>query len=300
MDRSLNAFLAVVREGNLTAAADRIGLTQPALTKSIRRLEDEIGTKLFVRTPRGMILSEAGEMFCRRAQAIDAHYRQALEEAEAYRSGELSEFRIAAGAAYHMRIAPLLVKQLSDEFPGTRFVLDFDVAGTSLSRLEKSELDILLGAFVTAPPEAVQTRELMEVEIGAFCWSDNPLARRASVSPDLLREQPWVIYKRDAHMLERLTGYYHDNRLPTPRVAMEVDALAASFFIVKGTNFLTAAPTSLDAMAQDAGLLRLPLEQEIWRFRTGAWYREASLRFPLVQRALELLEDLCGRAVGHS
>ncbi|MBY8917050.1 LysR family transcriptional regulator [Nitratireductor rhodophyticola] len=293
MDRTLKAFLAVAQHANLTAAAARIGLTQPALTKSIRRLEDGLGMQLFLRTPRGMVLTEEGEMFLKRARAIDAHYRQAFEEADAHRSGVLQEFSIAAGAAYHMRIAPRLVKALSAEFPHTRFVLEFDVAASSLARLENGSIHLLLGAFVAAPPEAIQTRELMQVEIGAFCWRENPIARKTFIQPGLLREQPWVIYKRDGHMTQRLTSYYHENGLPTPRVSMEVDALSASFFMVRGTSYLTAAPTSLAGAAKDADLVRLPLEDPIWRFRTGVWYRKSSLRYPIVQRALALLEEYC-------
>ena len=83
MDRNLRAFGAVVTTGNLTAAAARIGLTQPALTKTIRRLEREFGARLFMRTPRGMVLTEAGHRLPLRVQAIEMHYRQAEEEVHA-------------------------------------------------------------------------------------------------------------------------------------------------------------------------------------------------------------------------
>ena len=57
MDRNLRAFLAVAQAGNLTAAADSIGLTQPALTKTIRRLEQDFQAKLFDRSAKGMGLT---------------------------------------------------------------------------------------------------------------------------------------------------------------------------------------------------------------------------------------------------
>ena len=61
MDRNVRAFLAVAPAGNLTVAADRIGLTQPALTKTIRRIEEDYDAVLFERTSRGMNLTPAGE-----------------------------------------------------------------------------------------------------------------------------------------------------------------------------------------------------------------------------------------------
>ena len=120
MDRNLRAFSAVASSGNLTLAAEQIGLTQPALTKTIRRLENEFGAKLFIRTSRGMVLTEAGRKLRARVQAIEMHYRQAREEIEAITSGTARKFVIAAGAAYHMTIAPDLVKLLSTEFPADR------------------------------------------------------------------------------------------------------------------------------------------------------------------------------------
>ena len=99
MDRNLRAFLAVVRHGNLTAAADAIGLTQPALTKSIRRLEDSVGGVLFDRSTKGMVLNETGRMFLERARTIETHWSQAREEIDARAGGRLREFRIAAGVA---------------------------------------------------------------------------------------------------------------------------------------------------------------------------------------------------------
>jgi DNA-binding transcriptional LysR family regulator len=75
-----------------------------------------------------MTLTKVGTTLFSRAEAIEMHFRQAAEEVRAVLAGDLAEFRLGAGAAYHMTIAPDLVKRLSSEFPNTRFILDFDVA----------------------------------------------------------------------------------------------------------------------------------------------------------------------------
>jgi DNA-binding transcriptional LysR family regulator len=63
-------FVAVAEEGHVGRAARGLRIAQPAITRQIRRLEDELGTALFVRTPRGMTLSSSGELFLRHARAI--------------------------------------------------------------------------------------------------------------------------------------------------------------------------------------------------------------------------------------
>ena len=298
MDRNLRAFSAVAALGNLTLAAERIGLTQPALTKTIRRLEDEFGARLFARTSRGMVLTEAGQKLRARVQAIEMHYRQAREELDAIASGMSRKFVIAAGAAYHMTIAPDLVKLLSTEFPGTDFGLDFDVAGLTLPKLIDGEIDLMLGALHGVPPEGIETREFIDVEITPYCCRRSRLAERGRVQPSDLAGCKWIIYKRDQLIAERLRYYCEDHRMPPPVIRMEVDVLAASFRVVSGTEFLTLAPTSLETLAEAAGLRRLSLDQPIWRFASGAWYRKSSREYPLMRRALQHLSVLAGAEAG--
>ncbi|WEX08675.1 LysR family transcriptional regulator [Chelativorans sp. AA-79] len=292
MDRNLRAFLAVAREGNLTSAADKIGLTQPALTKTIRRLEQECGSILFERTARGMLLTTAGKMLLERSRAIEMHYQQAHEEIRLLNRGALREFRIAAGSAYHAAIAPDLVKRLSTEFPATRFVLAFEVAGNALPKLVDGDLDLLLGAFLSVPTEGIETHPLLKVEITAYACRKSALANSGRVTATDLGGREWVIYQRDTLMTGRLRSFCADHILPEPRIVMEIDSLLASFRVVSGTEYLTAASTLVRELAEDEGLVMLRLEAPIWRFASGAWFRSSLRNYSIMQRALEILKEL--------
>lgn len=292
MDRNLKAFLAVARAGNLTAAADTIGLTQPALTKTIRRMEHEYKAQLFERSARGMRLTPVGKTLFARAETIEMHHRQAHEEIEAIAAGSVSSFRIGAGAAYQMTIAPMLVKQLICEFPETRFVLDFDVNSITLPRLVGGEIDLMLGAFHTTPPEGIDVHQVLTVEITAYCCRNNPLAQAGRLSPASFASRDWVMYRRDQLIAERIESYFAGFQLPSPRVVLEVDSLIASFSIVSGTQYFTLAPTSLKDAATAAGLIMLNLEYPVWNFASGAWFRRSWRRIPIMQRALQLLASI--------
>ena len=76
-------FVAVAEQGHVGRAAARLRIAQPAVSRQIRRLEDELGANLFVRTSRGMILSHAGERFLRRARVIMQNVRDAASEIRA-------------------------------------------------------------------------------------------------------------------------------------------------------------------------------------------------------------------------
>lgn len=289
MDRNITAFLAVARGGNLTQAADQVGLTQPALTKKIRRLEQDLGGKLFDRSARGMKLTESGELFLRRAEAIETHWLQAYEEIKAKEDGALDVLAIVSGAAFHTKIAPQLVRELAREFPSTRFVVTFDVLGQSLPMLESGEVHLCLGAFIAEPPDGIVTSKFIDVQTAVYCSNNSPLARLSHVRPSDLVGYEWVVYKRDLHAATHINNFFIRHELHTPRIALEVDALAASMMIVKDSPYLTAAPSLLESVATQAGLVRLPMAEYIWEHSSGAWYRQSSLQYPIIRRALELL-----------
>jgi DNA-binding transcriptional LysR family regulator len=292
MDRNLRAFLAVARLGNLTAAAEKIGLTQPALTKTIRRVELDFGSKLFERTTRGMFLTPAGKLLLERAERIELHYRQGKEEIHLLKAGVLDEFRIAAGVAYHVAIAPDLVKRLSLEFPRTHFALHFQVAGQAIPRLMAGELDLVLGSLDYMPLEGVETVKLLNVEMTPYVCRDSELGRMREVRPAHLAGKKWVVYQRDPVMVSRLNSYAAENMLPPPEVVMEIDSLLASFRVVQGTDLVTAATKVVRQSAEEEGLKMLDLEKGIWYFDSGAAYRTSFRSFPIMQRALAILQDL--------
>lgn len=301
MDRNLRAFLAVARAGNLTAAADRIGLTQPALTKTIRRVELDFGAKLFERTTRGMFLTPAGKLLLERAERIELHYQQGKEEIQLMETGVLEEFRIAAGVAYHIAIAPDLVKRLSLEFKKTRFALQFQVAGQAMPRLMAGEIDLVLGALDHVPLEGVETLPLLHVEMTVYVCADSELGRMEKVTPQMLAGKKWVVYQRDPVMLSRMNSYAAEHWMPEPEVVMEIDSLPASFRAVRGTDYVTSATSVVREAAEEEGLKMLNLDRAIWYFDSGATYRRSHRQYAIMRRALSILQELTeGHAAHHS
>lgn len=293
MDRNLRAFLSVARLGNLTAAADTIGLTQPALTKTIRRLELDFGAKLFDRAARGMTLTAAGRLLFERSLLIEMHYQHGKEEIRLLKTESLNEFRIAAGVAYHAAIAPDLVKLLSLEFPQTRFVLEFKVANHALPKLISGDLDLILGALPETQSEVIDLEPLMKVEMTAFACKDSELGRALFTPVTALSRKKWIVYQRDPIMASRLRSYCAEYLLPEPEIVMEIDSLNASFRAARGTDYLTAAASLLRQSAEDAGLVMLNLERKIWYFESGASYRRSLRNYPIMQRAIQTLRELC-------
>jgi DNA-binding transcriptional LysR family regulator len=102
----LRCFLAVLEHGRLTTAADELCVTQPALSKSLRRLEDELGVPLFQRTPSGMVPTTYGITLGRRARLIQLESLSARTELQMLREGGFGSITIGIGPLWSVYALP--------------------------------------------------------------------------------------------------------------------------------------------------------------------------------------------------
>ena len=149
--RQLKAFLAIAEAKTFTAGARRVNVTQAAISMQIRQLEDEVGLQLFTRTPRRVIMTEAGEHLLDRARRIMREHDTALAEIAELGGVEHGRLRIgSASAEFATQQLPLILQGLKARFPNAELSIS---AGTSLTLVEKimhGETDI---AFVSLPVE---------------------------------------------------------------------------------------------------------------------------------------------------
>src|SRR3954452_12713108 len=116
--RHLRSIIAVAEEGHITRAAERLGVAQPALSRLIKSIEQDIKIQLFRRVPRGVELTDAGRIFLNGARATFANLDRTLEAARRTARGE--EGRISVGftssTAFHP-LVPRIIRQFREIFP---------------------------------------------------------------------------------------------------------------------------------------------------------------------------------------
>lgn len=145
----LKAFVTVAREGNLTRAAERLFVTQPALSLQIKKLQEGLELSLFERTPRGMRLTEAGQRLlpvAERALAGVAEFRAAAAGLKDTISGRLRLGTIVDPE--FLRLGAFL-SALAERHPTLSFELTHGMSGTVTRRVEQGELDV---AYTLGPP----------------------------------------------------------------------------------------------------------------------------------------------------
>jgi DNA-binding transcriptional LysR family regulator len=293
MDRRINAFLAIAETGSLTAAAKALNVTQPALTKTLRSLETDLGAVLLTRGARGSSLTGAGETLFVQATTMRRAWRSAREEIRAQASGQLERLRIGAGPAYHPEIVPRLICALRHEFPATRIEMDTGVTDSEMPRLIAGDIDLLFGAFQGAAPPTIGRRALLDVETLIFARAGHPLARKRKVEAADLCDAAWLVYKKDDMVHARINAWLATAECGEANIVVQAGALTSGFEIVAGTDLLMSGPRQVEALARRYRLTPLRIGDTIWKFRSGACFRKASLAYPIVRRSLELLDGIC-------
>ena len=165
--RQLRYVEAVARHRHFTRAAEELHVAQSALSHQIRRLEAELGTELFERTSRTVIVTEAGEAVAARARSILAEVDGVREEVDQLRG--LVRGRVSVGAtlpAGELDVPRLLVS-FSEAFPGIEVDLHEGTAGDMRSYLAEDRVDAAFSLLARDPPADIEVEHLSEEEVVA-------------------------------------------------------------------------------------------------------------------------------------
>lgn len=168
--RHLRYFVAVAEEGHITRAAERLGMQQPPLSQQIKAIERELDVQLFVRRPRGVVLTEAGQAFLKEARSTLAHVDHALETTRRTARGE--QGRLSLGmtptAPFHP-LVPRTVREFRENFPGVMVTLEEALSDGLLERLRDERMDVaFIRNSVTDPSGLIITPLLDEIMVAAL------------------------------------------------------------------------------------------------------------------------------------
>ncbi|WP_459549860.1 LysR family transcriptional regulator [Nocardia sp. X0981] len=186
--RLLRYFAAVAAEGNLTRAAVRLYVSQPALTKQIRRLENLLEVRLFDRSRTGMALTAAGTALAARVPALLADWDHAV--AETRRAARVLRVGFLASAANEA--TPRIIAEFSRRRPGWRVDMRQAAWSDPSCGLAAGEVDIAIVRLPFPGQDAVRVRELFSEPRRVALPTSHPLAERASIAFAELLDEPFV------------------------------------------------------------------------------------------------------------
>ncbi|WP_027341465.1 LysR family transcriptional regulator [Hamadaea tsunoensis] len=269
---SLQQFLTVARLEHLSQAADELRIAQPSLSRTIARLEGELGVPLFDRGGR-LRLNDRGRLF-------RDHVERALGELDAGRRAlaestgdSLGTVRLAS-ETFLTVTGPLAA--FKKAHPSIEIELQWSPADDMARRLRAQEVDLCI-ASQPIPTEGLASAHLFDDAVGVGVPLDHPLAGRRSVSIDDLADQPFVTARR-GHWLRRLLDRLFAARELTPKIVCESDEHSAIADLISAGLGIGLVPAIAQRAVTRAPLTWIPVDSADCRRRvTLHWGADSHL-----------------------
>jgi len=253
--RRLRQFIAVVEHGNVRRAADAIHLSQPALTKSIHNLEEELGVQLLTRAPRGVTPTIYGDLLLRHARLLRNEAERAAAEIHAVKAGHAGHLRLGV-ANFSISALPRVIGQLLTTAPG----LSFEIVDGTYEGLTALVRDGVLDAVASGFPLVHRAEDLVHEELvtGEFltvCRPDHPVIARKQMSVDLIARQRWIIANHPQQIVEFLELMFRTAGVSPPKPMITSGSMSFLKAVLLEGEFITALPRCVLRQELETGAL---------------------------------------------
>jgi DNA-binding transcriptional LysR family regulator len=190
--RRLRHFLAVFELGSIGQASEKLLLTQPALSKSLRQLEDELGVRLFDRTPLGVVPTVFGNALALHAKSIEAQIRTAEAQIASLKGKAKGHVRVGIGPSVARNIMPAVTLSVQALHPDIALSVHEGLVDDLIPKLRLGELDVVVGAWPRVTDAMFTSEVVLSDRLEVLAGSGHPLAGRRVELPDLLAH-PWAL-----------------------------------------------------------------------------------------------------------
>jgi len=288
----LRNVVAVVERGSLRAGAKHLGLAQPAVSRSIKELEQELGVVLFERNKFGMTLTRAGEVFVRRAKAIQAEFARTLEDMEHLRGEDRGMITVGCSSATLIAMMPTIVNRFHAKYPNIRIKLLEGSLPMLETQIRDGLVDLYYGPVATGFVDpALLIEHLFENERMIIGRRDHPL-RHAKALEELVGAS-WVTTPMAIDSDNEVNSVFAAAGLPAPRIVMQASSAMNLAVIVATTELLAPVPQQWIELIRATGMMeRIPV-REVSKAPRICAVRRANI--PLTPAA-EFLNDIAMRA----
>ena len=237
----LKDLMAIVERGSLRAAARHLGQAQPALTRSIRLLEQDLGTTLFEREARGMVLTPAGKLFYQRASLVLHELRHAREEIEQHTGQMTGTVVMGLSIMPHVGLLPQALPRFRERFPHIKLKVIEGLYPAIEPGLRDGSIDFYLGA---APEEAIESglisTELTENTRTVVARKNHPLCFAKSITE--LKDAQWASTSVSFNAENDLIDLFAQHGLPAPQLMFQANSALSLMVALSSTDLIALLP----------------------------------------------------------
>lgn len=292
--RRLRHFLTIYEFGSIGQAAEKLLLTQPALSKSIRQLEDELGVRLFDRTAVGVEPTVFGNALAMHAKTIEQQVRQAEAAISSLRGKAKGAVSVGVGPSIVTGIMPAATMMLHRLQPEIELNVVQGLVDELIPALRRGELDVAVGAWPLVSDPAFATEVLLRDRIEVVAREGHPLSGGPARMIDLLAH-PWALPPATQRWRQMLDEAFYAQGLAPPRPMATSNSAKYLAALMRRSDCLCFLPSQ--TVANEVGLTAIRVEDlPAFEPEVSMTYRERSLNNPAKMEVIQVLRAVAGES----
>ena len=298
--KDLMKFLVVADTGTILSASDKLAMTQPALSRTISRLEDQFKGQLFERIPTGVRLTAFGSLVAERSRHVLREIELAEEEINLAVSGKIGNLRVTAGPMWMKTVLPLAIARFHHSFPTVELKLNTVTYPEGVWSLINGENDIHCGGIDTyeSLPQFVIREHILNMTWGIVAHKEHPLHSAESTYDDLA-DYPWIDYDKGIQyqvgsnrpsltdkVLEKLY------KQTSKRVGTVIRTNSVDLSLIRTGPYLSVLSLNFMERLPGSFLKPLPLQLGRYHYRAGVLSRRSLANMPPYRYFIKAVRDV--------
>jgi len=289
--RDIEYFAVVAEHGHLGRAAEALGLSTPALSKCLRRLEKAMQAKLVSRTSRGVELTAEGSALLAHVRPLRLSLHDITREIADLSQGRSGHLRFGSTPGAADYLLPKAFGTLLSEAPGVTVSVTVEADPVMMAALRNGQLDLIVSRLAAPPYEGIIQERLYEDEFVVYASADHRLAKRDHVEIADLAQEGWAFPILDGLISNWLNRVFEDHGLAPPRITLVGGPMQVRLEVIGSSRLLGIAPRwSLRQVASRLRLAEIPLKGLTLTRPIGVGYRKVAYLSPVARRFIEILK----------
>lgn len=286
----LEFFVSVVEEGGFSKAAERVFRTQPAVSIAIRRLEEEIGTPLFERSQKTLVLTQAGELFYDYAARILMLRDQALDVANELRSLQRGRVRIGANESTSLYLLPRLILDYRSRYPNVMVEIFRKTSDRLPREVLDRNVDFALMAYEPVDSD-LESFPVLQDELVFVVHPEHPLANRHSVRIEDLGGESFLAHSVKTGSRRKVMDSFAQHHTPL-NITMELATVETIKRFVQLKIGVAFVPRMCVEEELDRGaLVSVPVEDLVYTRTLWGTYLQSANLSPAAAAFLKILRE---------
>ena len=222
--QNLQAFLLVAETGSFSQAAERLHLTQPAISKRVALLEDQLQAGLFDRIGRNVSLTEAGKALLPHAQRVESELQQALQSVRNLDGSVGGELRLATSHHIGLHRLPPVLSYFSEAFPEVHIDIDFLDSEQAYEMITQGSAELAVVTLAPKEPQSLVTQAVWQDPLDFMVQPGHALTRKKTVALRELSDYPAILPGLNTYTGQIIKRLFDQRELPL-RVSMATNYL---------------------------------------------------------------------------